>query len=152
MPTERPNPYAHPPQQSPEAEKDPDILVDLVSAANAFEADVIAQALKSHGIPAHAFSTAANILQWEVIMTDPYRVQVRRGDLSRARALLGALKPEAASIDWDEVDIGEPLEPEAAASRDKAGRGQSMVLIAVIFILFAILIVLMAVRGAASPP
>lgn len=120
-PPDRPNPFAHPEPRPAGDGKDPDILVDLVSAKNNFEADVIAQALAANGIPAHAFTSAANILQWEVIMTDPYRVQVRRGDLAKARALLADLKPDAASIDWDAVDVGDT--PEAENERNEALKG-----------------------------
>ena len=60
---------------------DPDILVDLTTARNTFEAQVIAHALEAQGIPARAFDLAGTMLQWDVAVSQPIRVVVRRRDL-----------------------------------------------------------------------
>jgi hypothetical protein len=95
---------------------DPDILVDLTTAANEFEAGVIVEALKNQGIHAEAFTTAGAVLQWEVAVSQPFRVAVRRADLDRAKAALRALKADSVDLDWDEVDTGTP-EPDAEPAR-----------------------------------
>lgn len=91
--------------------KDPDILVDLTTTANAFEADVIVQALRAEGIPAEAFTLAASMLQWDIAGTQPFRVAVRRADVERARAALKSLKADSVDIDWEELETGQPQEP-----------------------------------------
>lgn len=89
-------------------EPDPDILVDLTTARTAFEAEAIANALEAQGIPARAFTTAGSMLQWDIAGTQPMRVQVRRGDLERARAALHDTRQDSVDIDWSEVDTGDP--------------------------------------------
>jgi hypothetical protein len=86
--------------------KDPDILVDLTTARTDFEAEVIVQALEGQGIPARAFTTAGAMLQWEVAMTQPMRIAVRRRDLDAARSALRAIRADSVDIDWDEIDTG----------------------------------------------
>lgn len=89
-------------------EPDPDILVDLTTARTAFEAEAIANALESQGIPARAFTLAGSMLQWDIAGTQPMRVQVRRGDLERARAALHDTRQDSVDIDWSEIDTGDP--------------------------------------------
>ncbi len=86
---------------------DPEILVDLTTARTDFEAETIAEALRSQGIPAQAFTTAGAALQWDVAVSQPMRVQVRRGDLVRASAALKAIRAESVDIDWSEVETGD---------------------------------------------
>jgi hypothetical protein len=87
---------------------DPDILVDLVTCTTSFEAQVIAEALKAQGIPAHAFDIAGSMLQWDVAVSQPIRVAVRRADLETARGILRAVKAESVDLDWSEVQTGDP--------------------------------------------
>lgn len=97
--------------------QDPDILVDLTTAASAFEADVMVQALRAEGIPAETFTLAASTLQWEIAGRQPFRVMVRRADLERAHATLRNLKADSVDLDWDEVDTGAPEDvPESPES------------------------------------
>lgn len=104
----RPREPGVPPRvDSAQVHKDPDILVDLTTAASAFEAEVVASALEAHGIPARAFAGAAHMAHHEVAASQPYRVQVRRRDLDRARTLLEEIRKEHAQIDWDTVDVGQ---------------------------------------------
>jgi hypothetical protein len=94
--------------------------VDLTTAASAFEADVIVQALRAQDIPAEAFTLAASMLQWEIAGTRPFRVSVRRADLDRARAALQSLKADSIDIDWEDLDTGPEQDtgesPESAAT------------------------------------
>lgn len=104
---------------SPEAPipNDPDILVDLTTANTEFEAGVIVEALRNQGIPAESFTTAGAVLQWEVAVSQPFRVAVRRADLERARAALRAIKADSVDLDWDQVNTSTPAEePEPSAN------------------------------------
>jgi hypothetical protein len=91
----------------PALPQDPDILVDLTTAASEFEAGVMVEALKGQGIPAQAFTAVGSTMQWEIAMTQPFRVAVRRADLERAREALRAIKADSVDLDWDEVNTGE---------------------------------------------
>lgn len=87
--------------------RDPDILVDLTTARTEFEAETIAEALRAQGIPAQTFAIAGSVLQWDVAITQPIRVAVRRRDLEQARAILRAVRAESVDLDWSEVDTGD---------------------------------------------
>jgi hypothetical protein len=103
---------------------DPDILVDLTTARNSFEAQVIAQALEAQGVPAKAFDIAGTMLQWDVAVSQPIRVVVRRRDLELARSILKAIKADSLDLDWSEVKTGDPT-PETEAERAAAAeRGE----------------------------
>ncbi|MEX2218751.1 MAG: hypothetical protein WD749_08315 [Phycisphaerales bacterium] len=104
--------------------KDPDILVDLTTAANEFEAGVIVEALRGQGIHAESFTTAGAVLQWEAVVSQPFRVAVRRADVEAARAALRAIKADSVDLDWDEVDTGtaEGEAPEDATRAREWGR------------------------------
>ena len=125
---------------------DPDILVDLTTCRNSFEAQIIAEALKAQGIPAHAFDIAGTTLQWDVAVSQPIRVAVRRADLETAKAILRAVKAESVDLDWSEVQTGDPTpvtpeEVEAARRRPEASteevlrRGRRALLIGILVVL-----------------
>ena len=99
--------------------RDPDILVDLTSARTEFEAETIAEALRAQGIPAQTFATAGSVLQWDVAVSQPIRVAVRRRDLDNARAILRAIRAESVDLDWSEVDTGDrtPITDKERAER-----------------------------------
>lgn len=90
--------------------KDPDILVDLTTAHTAFEAEMIAESLRAQGIPAEAFTIVGSMLQWDIAVTQPMRIQVRRRDLARAAEILRAIRAESVDMDWSEVDTSGPPE------------------------------------------
>lgn len=87
--------------------KDPRQLVDLTTARTEFEAEVIRHALESRGIPAHAFTLAGGVLQWQVAAAQPMRVQVMRKDLERAHAALAEARQESVDFDWSELGAEE---------------------------------------------
>jgi hypothetical protein len=87
--------------------KDPLQLIDLTTCRTDFEAEVLVHALESEGIPAKAFTTAGSALQWEVAVTQPIRVQVRRVDLERAHAALTRVRQESVDFDWSELGAEE---------------------------------------------
>lgn len=87
--------------------EDPDILVDLTTARTEFEAQTVANALTGHGIEAKVFANVGSVLQWEVAVSQPIKVAVRRRDLEAARSVLKAIRAESIDVDWDEVDTGD---------------------------------------------
>ncbi len=105
---------------------DPDILVDLTTAASVTEAEITALTLRAAGVPAHVMANAGVWNPWELGSSGPYRVAVRRRDIARAQeALRDAKADSAASIDWDRLDVGEPDPGEAtiaAAAADPVPR------------------------------
>lgn len=86
----------------------PDDLVILTSAASEIQASLYASILNSAGIDAIGPNAAATTLRWEVSSSDPYRVYVRRADLTRAREVLSRERADSVDIDWNEIDVGEP--------------------------------------------
>lgn len=96
---------------------DPDMLVPLTSARTEFEASVMVEALRAEGIPAKTFALAANMLQWDVAVSQPIKVMVRRSDLEAAAAHLARLRADSVDLDWDEVERlnGQTGEPSDAA-------------------------------------
>lgn len=106
---------------------DPDILVDLTTAASEFEAGVIVEALRNQGIHAESFTTAGAVLQWEVAVSQPFRVVVRRADLERAREALRAIKADSVDLDWNEVDTGDHI-PEVRGQGPNWGSPKSWLL------------------------
>src|ERR1043165_6365478 len=95
--------------------EDPDILVLLTATRVRFRSETIAQSLNAHGVPAHAFGTAAAVGQWELGIRNEFQVMVRRRDLDLAKSVLGAIKADSVDIDWDEVDVGQPTDDPAPA-------------------------------------
>ncbi|MEM1166594.1 MAG: hypothetical protein AAGI30_09935 [Planctomycetota bacterium] len=100
--------------------KDPDTLVTVATAANEAEAEWLAAMLRDAGID--AFNATAGYVQmvpWEgIALNQPYRVQARWADAERAMELVTQLRAEAAQhaqeIDWDQVDVGQPEDANAA--------------------------------------
>jgi len=89
---------------------DPDILVPLTTARNEFEAETIAESLRNQGVPSEVFGMAARVGQWEFGINNDVKVMVRRADLQRAGDLLRATKADSVDLDWNEVDVGAPVE------------------------------------------
>lgn len=81
-------------------------LVTVFTYASEFEAQTKAAVLHEAGIDAFVFGSVYGTLP---LATKFLRVplQVRAADVERARAVLVESKIEAASVDWDSVDLGE---------------------------------------------
>lgn len=97
---------------------DPHELVDLMRANNELQAVSLIAELEAHGIPAKAFSTG--IMQYQMPMSQPQRVLVRRSDLGRAREVLREFEPMTGEdFDWESVDTGDesPLGEEETPPR-----------------------------------
>lgn len=88
--------------------QDPEILVELTSARTEFEAETIAETLRSEGIPAEVFGLSSRVAQWELGINTSQKIMVRRQDLVRAAEVLKANKVDSVDLDWDEVDVGKP--------------------------------------------
>ena len=89
-----------------------DDLVTLLTATSEFAANSLVIVLEDAGIPAFAFSPAQNVfgvtgMSGNLLNT---AVQVRREDLDRARAALESNRIDSVDIDWDAIDVGEPVE------------------------------------------
>jgi len=83
-----------------------DDLVTVRQARNEFEATIIVNTLRSEGIDAFSFGMFRNILPVESRFTG-VPVQVRQGDLDRARTVLREQAEDSSDLEWDEVDLGE---------------------------------------------
>lgn len=88
--------------------QDPEILVELTSARTEFEAETIAETLRSEGIPAEVFGLSSRVAQWELGINTAQKIMVRRQDVVRANEVLKANKADSVDLDWDEVDVGQP--------------------------------------------
>ncbi len=81
-------------------------ITELATHLSELEAASILAALKDVGIPGVvAGGTLAGawpeVPRWVTIA-------VRRQDLARARDIVDSLRHDAAEIDWNQVDVGEP--------------------------------------------
>lgn len=94
------------------ADGSPDELVTLLEATTEFEARSLVVVLEDAGIRAVAFG-AGDLPSVPSLTTGRPRgvpVQVARGDFEAARTLVDELPVTAGAIDWDQVDVGEPVE------------------------------------------
>lgn len=89
----------------------PHQLEPVCDAAGPGEAHIIASMLRENGIEAFVFDTAAQTLQWDAPrIINPYLVHVQHADIERAQKLITANREASVDLDWDEVDVGEPLD------------------------------------------
>ena len=76
--------------------------------------------LRENGIEAFVFDTAAQTLQWDAPrIINPYLVHVQRADLERAQQMIRSNREESVDLDWDEVDVGEPIDELANGSANR---------------------------------
>ena len=83
----------------------------IASARTAFEADVIAQALQTEGFNARVIDTA-NAALWGdagAAISQP-KVIVLEHEAAAARVALSKIRFEGQSIDWDAIDVGQPVD------------------------------------------
>jgi len=89
---------------------DPAALVTVHVATSDFEAQTIAAVLRDGGVDAAVFGAALGAFGLTGSgsrLLGGVPVQVRAGDLERAKGVLRANKYLADSVDWDSVDVGE---------------------------------------------
>jgi hypothetical protein len=122
-------------------DKDPDFLVDLTTCGSDFEAQTLVEALKARGIFAQAFTHAGSTLAWDIAVTQPFRVAVRRADLERAKFEMASLRADSVDIDWSEVDVGQPEagETRPVPRNDRARRRRRMQAVGIFLMFLAIL-------------
>jgi aminoglycoside phosphotransferase (APT) family kinase protein len=95
----------------------PHQLEPVCDAAGPGEAHIIASMLREAGIEAFVFDTAAQTLQWDAPrIINPYLVHVQHADLEQARKLITSNREASVDLDWDEVDVGEPIDELGIAS------------------------------------
>jgi hypothetical protein len=122
---------------------DPDILVTLTTARTEFEGSNIVAALEARGIPARVYGLAGTALGWEIASTDPICVVVRRADLAAARAALSLARDESVDIDWNDVDVGEPVDETVhrgseAPAESPGAQLRWLVVVALVLVLLAV--------------
>lgn len=139
-----------PPTDLP-ADRDPDVLLELAECRSSLEAEVLADALRSHGIFARAEHSATAALGL-LGPLPPARVLVRRVDMPDAREALAALRADSTEIDWDTVDVGEmPPEVRRELDRPRVRRlGMAAVLVIGAMVVAALLFVSLS-WGRAGP-
>lgn len=126
---------------------DPLMLVPLISVPSDFEAQIIAEALRAHGVPAEVFGIAARVGQWEFGINNDAKVMVRRSDMETAQNVLRGIKADSIDIDWDEIDVGAP-DAQAPGERGVAasGTGRVLAVIGGVLLLVLIAIAMLAIR------
>ncbi len=85
---------------------DDDDTVVLVNVQTEWEASFIAEALNERGINAQVSGGLTAGFRAEA--PGLARVIVPRGQVERAKQQLAEIRQEAASIDWSQIDVGEP--------------------------------------------
>jgi hypothetical protein len=96
-------------------------LVELIVLPNEAVAEVVRDAFAERSIDAE-FSPAFDVLPpFGVRVGTPVRVRVRLDDTEAAHAALDDVRSEAEAFDWDDIDVGEAEDPEAAAIAARAG-------------------------------
>ncbi len=88
---------------------DPDELATLITTRHGFEAHVIVAVLQEAGIDARAFDAIQTSLPLGGGFTG-VPVQVRRGDLARAKEALKNNLSDSIDLDWEQVDVGERVD------------------------------------------
>jgi hypothetical protein len=98
---------------------DPDILVDLATAASEFEAEAMKSELAARGIEAKVFAVADATLR--PFTQQAIRVAVRRADLESAIAIVREFQEQPPVSDWSAVDTGDtaPLTDAEIASTER---------------------------------
>jgi hypothetical protein len=85
-------------------------IVELTSVHAEFQAEAIAAALRARGIEARVLGGALAGFRAEA--PGAAKVVVFRRDLTAARAILAEVRSESVDIDWDEIELGEPEDPQ----------------------------------------
>ena len=83
---------------------------------------MVALFLRSEGIPAHVTAHAGATNPLEVGSMQPYRISVLRRDFGRAREILRTPPP---SVDWEQVDVGDPEPGDVIPSPPAAHAGHA---------------------------
>lgn len=90
----------------------PDDIVQLLDAANEFQAGIIVETLAEAGIVAKALTSMTGDAYASPTTGGRVPVMVRRDQVEAARAALEQRRSDSVDIDWNEVDIGEGADGE----------------------------------------
>lgn len=95
-------------------------LTTLCRCRTTGEAEAIKIALSTADIQAFVFSNSAAGVPVGMSDPTPSEVQVPTSQLKEARSALALIESDAARIDWDQIDVGEPSAEVASALEDQA--------------------------------
>ena len=90
---------------------DPNTAVELTSAANVMESAAIVAALNAEGI--ETVTTGEFTAGFLAEAPGNVQIMVKSCDLARAQELLQRFKDDGSSIDWSQIDVGEPEDTES---------------------------------------
>ena len=90
---------------------DPTTAVELTSAANTMEAAAIVAALNAEGIK--TVKTGEFTAGFLAEAPGNVQIMVKSCDLARGQELLQRFKEDVSSIDWSQIDVGEPEDTES---------------------------------------
>ncbi len=90
---------------------DPNTVVELTSAANVMESAAIVAALNAEGIG--TVTTGEFTAGFLAEAPGNVQIVVKSCDLARAQELLQRFKEDSSSIDWSQIDVGEPEDTES---------------------------------------
>lgn len=85
-----------------------------MTAANEREAGVLRAALDQLGIDNWQQTDGPMLAYLAASMDNWASITVRERDVARAREAISGLREDSVDIDWDEVDVGEPVDRIAA--------------------------------------
>jgi len=91
----------------------------LVSVPSEVEAAAIVTALAEYGIEAHAVGGYTAGFRAEA--PGDVKVSVKHADLDRARQALAEIREHPDAIDWSQIDVGRPEEPDAPPGSESGG-------------------------------
>lgn len=95
-------------------------LTTLCHCRTTGEAEAIRIALNAADIEAFVFSNSAAGVHVGMTSTTPSELQVPTSQLEQARRALALIESDAARIDWEQVDVGEPSAEVANALKHQA--------------------------------
>lgn len=114
---------------------DPLGLVPVASFRTEWQAEALAAALTERGVK--AVCHGGMLGGWRAETPAMVQVMVARQDQARARELLAEVRSESVDIDWDEVDVGTPAEPESV--RVRPAGPQPRISAAVVLLIFTVI-------------
>ncbi len=81
-------------------------VVDVATAPNEQEADVIVAALEEEGIKSSLSGAGANVFRLD--LPGDVQILVAQEDEARAREIIREGEDDVEEVDWSQVDVGEP--------------------------------------------
>ncbi len=114
----------------------PDDIVQLLDAANEFQAGIIVETLAEAGITAKALTMMTGDANTSPSTGGRVPVMVRRDQVEAARAALEQRRSDSVDIDWNEVDIGESADGEWVGPNKARNLAVGVALVMVVLFIF----------------